>query len=95
MGTNDHSAAKSSIASVCYPNPFSGSTKVDVTVEKPANVTISVTDITGQMISSTNYGTMTTGKHTITIDGTNLHSGVYFYSITVGDQKFNSKMIVN
>jgi len=94
LGTNDHAAAKSSIASACYPNPFSGSTKVDVTVEKAANVTISVTDITGQMISSTNYGTMTTGKHTITFDGTNLHSGVYLYSVTVGDQKFNSKMII-
>ena len=92
-GTENHQAVNAT-AAACYPNPFTGSAKVDVTIDKPATVTLSVFDITGQKLSSTNYGTMASGKHSLTIDGTNLRSGVYFYTITIGDQKFNNKMIV-
>ena len=81
-------------ASACYPNPFTGKTNVDVIMKNSANVSLDVFDITGQKISATNYGTKGTGKHTLTIDGSNLSTGVYFYTITVGDQKFNNKMIV-
>ena len=93
-GIKDHQANNSCQASPCYPNPFTGTTNVDVTIVKPANVTIKVCDITGQTVSSTNYGTMTSGKHSLAINGADLRSGVYFYSITVGDQTINNKMIV-
>ncbi len=93
-GINDQSSKNSVKASACYPNPFNGTTKVDVTIAKSADVAISVYDIAGQLISSTNYGTLTAGKHPLTIDGSKLHGGVYFYTVTVGEQKFNNKMIV-
>lgn len=93
-GIDQKDGKNASVATPCYPNPFTGSTRTDVTLHQSANVSISVSNIAGQVLSTKNYGTLTTGTHTLTIDGSNLSSGVYFYTVTVGDQKFNNKMIV-
>ena len=94
LATNNLSGTNANNVTNCYPNPFSGLTNVDVTVVKPSNVNINVFNITGQMVLSTNYGSLSTGSHTLTIDGSRLHSGVYFYTISIGDQKFTNKIIV-
>jgi len=93
-GINDQTTKNTVRASACYPNPFTGTTSIDVTITKPVSATISVYDITGKAVSSTSYGTLNAGKTTLTIDGSKLHSGVYLYTLTIGDQKFNNKMIV-
>ena|GEM_PF-1310877 len=94
VGINDHTAGKNAIASPCYPNPFSGYTKVDLTLAKPARVNIAVNDVTGQLISSKDWGMTGTGKRSVYIDGRNLSSGIYFYTVTAGDQRYTNKMIV-
>ena len=94
IGTNDLAGTNEANVTNCYPNPFKGSTNVDVTIEKPTRVTIKVYNITGHSVLAANYGTLTTGAHTLTVDGSTLHSGVYFYTVTVGDKKFTNKMIV-
>jgi hypothetical protein len=77
-----------------YPNPVDGLTTIDVTLTTAAPVTVSVTSIAGQVISSTNYGTQAAGLNKLTIDASNLSSGIYFYTVTVGQQKITKKMIV-
>jgi hypothetical protein len=88
-------APKSNSVSVAnYPNPFTGITKIDVKLEKSAPVSLVVNSLTGQQVSSVNYGVMGAGSQTLTFDASNLTSGVYFYTVTIGDQKATNKMIV-
>jgi hypothetical protein len=82
------------VAVANYPNPFNGSTKIDITLEKSAPVSLVVNSITGQQVSSVNYGVMSAGSQTLTFDGSKLTSGIYFYTVTIGDQKATNKMIV-
>jgi hypothetical protein len=78
-----------------YPNPFSGKTTLSVYLDKTAPVSITVTSLTGQQVSRVNYGQQGAGAQSLTFDGSNLPSGVYFYTLTIGDQKFTNKMIKN
>jgi hypothetical protein len=93
VGINDKQPTNTRV-SACYPNPSSGTTSFDVTVDKNSVVNLSITNVAGQKVASYDYGVVQTGKNRLTIDYSNLSSGVYFCIVTVGDQKFNNKMIV-
>jgi hypothetical protein len=93
-GPPSPSAIGSSSISNCFPNPFSGTTSLDVTVNKVSPVTITINSVAGQTVSTTSYGTLSSGTHTLKIDGSKLSGGVYFYTVKVGDEQFTNKMIV-
>ncbi|MCF8302458.1 MAG: T9SS type A sorting domain-containing protein [Bacteroidales bacterium] len=76
-----------------YPNPVSGLTNVDVTLEKDANVNIAVYSMTGQRVMETSRA-LNAGTHKMTINAGELSSGVYFYTVTSGDKEMTRKMIV-
>ncbi len=77
-----------------FPNPFSGKSYVTVSLDEGSNLNMDVFTLTGQKVSSQNYGSLSSGSHTLTIDANNLPSGVYFYTITAGENKSTHKMIV-
>jgi hypothetical protein len=93
VGINDPQQNANRV-SACYPNPSSGTTSFNVTVVKNSNVNIDITNVTGQKVASYNHGVVPKGTTKLTIDNTDLPSGVYFCIVTVGDQKFTNKMIV-
>ena len=76
-----------------YPNPFTGSTTVNVSLTKSETVTLNVTNSIGQVVA-TKVVKGTAGKNEITIDGTNLTAGIYFYTVVAGDSKVTRKMSV-
>ncbi len=77
-----------------YPNPFKEFTNIDINLKKTANVNISVRNMMGQEVMYINAGNLTTGTHTLKIDGRNLTSGIYFYNISIGTNCITGKMIV-
>jgi hypothetical protein len=88
-------AAKTSkLAITNYPNPFTGTTSINVNLNKSAQVSLVVNSLTGQVVSNVNYGVMGAGTQTLTFDGSNLTSGIYFYTLTIGDQRATNKMII-
>ena len=93
LGVND--PAKNGISSVSqnYPNPFTGTTQVDITLDKPASVVIDVTNMLGQTISSTSKQ-LTEGTHTVTLNADNMKSGIYFYTVKTNISSVTHKMIV-
>ena len=48
----------------------------------------------GQKVSEINLGQVASGTHPITIDGTNLDTGVYFYTVIAGNSTVTKRMIV-
>jgi len=77
-----------------FPNPFNGTTYFTLSLEKGNNVSLVISTLTGQQVSTKDYGYLTSGLHNLSISSNNLPAGVYFYTVNIGNQKVTRKMIV-
>jgi hypothetical protein len=78
-----------------FPNPFSGTTRVRVDLTSSENLSVEVRNNLGQLVQSVDKGHVRPGTHFITLDGTSLSRGIYFYTVKVGNQSVTRKMIIN
>ena len=93
VGTPSKQSANSTVTGN-YPNPFKGTTGININLQKSASVSLTVSSIVGQQLSTVNYGTMNEGVHTLTLNGENLSSGVYLYTVKINGDFITKKMIV-
>ena len=77
-----------------YPNPTSDMAIVDFSLEQPAEVSIELTNLMGQIVYSNNLGFQPTGKIQSTIDVSLIPSGVYKVSVKAGNQVTTKKLSV-
>lgn len=77
-----------------YPNPSSANTNVEFDLTNTSDVNITLTDLTGKLISQPVNGEMTEGNHKVAIDLTSLTAGVYLVEITVNGVSKIEKLIV-
>jgi hypothetical protein len=77
-----------------YPNPFSGSTQVDVNLQKTADMTIEILNTLGQVVSTQSHKSVTPGTHTFDLNANGLSSGIYFYTIRANGSALTRKMSV-
>ena len=82
------------ILSQNFPNPFNPFSVINYSIPNDAKVIIKIYDILGREITTLVNEFKTAGKHTTQFDGSNLTSGVYFYSLTAGDNRQVKKMIL-
>ena len=75
-----------------YPNPFNPTTKIDFSIPKDGTVKLAVYSLTGQLVKEIMNEYKTAGSYTASFDGTNVASGVYFYTISFGDFTQTKKM---
>ncbi|HKJ32673.1 MAG TPA: MXAN_6640 family putative metalloprotease [Balneolales bacterium] len=66
-----------------YPNPFNPTTLIKFTLPDAQKVAISVYNITGQKVATLANRVYSAGIHTISFNGDNLASGIYFYQMIV------------
>ena len=76
------------------PNPFSGSTNVFVSLQKPAELSLEVTNLTGQLVYQISAKTYPAGNNKFTVEAEGLTSGIYFYTVKSGIHSVTKKMIV-
>jgi hypothetical protein len=78
-----------------YPNPARTSINVPVTVEDQANVTVSLTNILGQVVRTENIGTVAGGSTKLaTINTSDLANGVYLCTIEAKGQRTATRIVV-
>ncbi|CAN5579597.1 hypothetical protein BH11BAC1_BH11BAC1_07630 [soil metagenome] len=95
IGVNDPKISASIFnVSSNYPNPYSGKTAVDVTLAKVNDVTIEISNAVGQILSTSNYKNLHAGVNTLTIDGSSLSKGLYFYTVKAGLESSTKTMSV-
>jgi hypothetical protein len=75
------------------PNPATGITNIEITSENVAPVKVEVTNVTGQTIYSSDAGIIN-GSMTLSIDVSNFDAGVYFYTVTIANERTTKRMIV-
>jgi hypothetical protein len=69
-----------------YPNPFNPTTSIAFDVMEANQVTLKVYNPLGEVVATLMNGTVGVGHHTVSFDGKNFTSGLYFYTITIGDR---------
>ncbi len=65
-----------------YPNPFNPSTKINYDIPVDSKVSIKLFDISGREVATLVNEVKTAGYYTVTFNGANLASGMYFYRIS-------------
>jgi hypothetical protein len=86
--------ANNMLVSQNVPNPFSGTTKVEVNLLKTADLSLGVYNLTGQKVYEIRNGSTPAGIHTFNINAANLTAGVYYYTVKAGENIVTKKMIV-
>lgn len=75
-----------------FPNPFNPATKIQFSLPQSAFVDLNVYDVTGKLISNLIGRKMNPGKYEVAFDGSNLSSGVYFYTLQTDKIRITKKM---
>ncbi|MFO7446577.1 MAG: endo-1,4-beta-xylanase [Ignavibacteriaceae bacterium] len=67
-----------------YPNPFNPETKISFNLPYQSDVRILLIDALGRVVKEIVSGNFSSGLHNVTLNASNLSSGVYFYKIEAG-----------
>lgn len=78
-----------------YPNPFNPTTNIQFEIPENAFVTISVFDLMGHEVSRLVNDYREAGSYNVTLDGSNLSSGIYFYKLQAGGLTKTMKMVLS
>ncbi len=77
-----------------YPNPFNPSTNIVFSVPQQVHVSIDVYAINGQKIMSLVNEIRQPGQYEVTMDGSQLSSGIYLYRMTAGEFSQTRKLML-
>jgi len=77
-----------------YPNPFNSSTVIEFYLSNNQNISLSIHDIDGRIISELVKENYNSGFHTISWNPTKLSSGLYFVSINTKSQSRTKKLLL-
>lgn len=77
-----------------YPNPFNPTTTIGFSLTEANNVRIDVYNSVGQRVKTIANGSYSSGHHQVKFDGTNLSSGMYFYTMRTNTATETRKMMM-
>lgn len=77
-----------------YPNPFNPTTVIQYGLPKGSLVMVRVYDILGRLVKELVNTHQPAGNYSVSFDGSNYASGVYFYTIETPDFTQSKKMVL-
>ena len=78
-----------------YPNPFNPSTSIRFEIQKSANVSLEVYNVNGQKVATLiNNEVVSPGTKEVSFNGSNLSSGIYYYTLRTGSFTDTKKMML-
>ncbi|HMS63733.1 MAG TPA: T9SS type A sorting domain-containing protein [Ignavibacteria bacterium] len=77
-----------------YPNPFNPGTVISYQLKVSSLVTLKVYDVSGKIVATLVNEKKNAGSYEVKFDGSNLSSGIYFYTINAGDFVETKQMIL-
>jgi hypothetical protein len=94
VGTGNNISVQKFVVAQNYPNPVKGVTQFEIELENRTQVNVEVYNLMGQKVMTQNRGMLNAGQHRIQLDMSNTAPGLYFYTVTAGNQIVTRKMIV-
>lgn len=77
-----------------YPNPSNPVSRIDYDIPENGNVALIVYDLLGREVKTLVNQKQLSGYYTVTFDGTNFASGIYFYRLITDGCKETRKMLL-
>ncbi|MDP2363221.1 MAG: T9SS type A sorting domain-containing protein [Ignavibacteria bacterium] len=77
-----------------YPNPFNPSTTIKFSLPVQSQVKLNLYNNIGEQVAGIYSGALEAGYHEVNFNGSELSSGVYFYSIEAGEFRSVKKMML-
>jgi hypothetical protein len=77
-----------------YPNPFNPTSQISFSIPKSSLVQLRIYDVFGRDVQTLVDGFLSEGNHYYQFNGKNFASGVYFYTLKVGNYSATKKMIL-
>ena len=77
-----------------YPNPFTGETMINLTLNQASTVSLEVNDLMGRMVYTLPATKLNAGSNMLKIVSNNLRPGVYTYSVIIDGGRITRKMMV-
>ena len=77
-----------------YPNPFNPTTKIRFSLSNSSIVSLKVYNMLGEEIATLVNQELAVGLHTVSFDASALASGMYFYTLNVGEFSSTKKMML-
>ena len=77
-----------------YPNPFNPSTMINFSLEIRNDVNLSIYNQSGQLVNTLINKEMGSGSHSVNYEANGLSAGIYYYTLTTGDDTISKKMIL-
>lgn len=77
-----------------HPNPWNSRTTISYSIGQGSQVYLSIYDLTGKEIVNLVNDYKNAGLHKIEVNGKLFHSGVYYYTLKVGDRKESKRFVV-
>jgi hypothetical protein len=77
-----------------YPNPASNVSFLRVELEKPTDLSVMLSDLTGKLVWQEDLGMVNTGSRRIDIDVAKLPGGIYFVEVQAYGGSKTEKLIV-
>jgi len=77
-----------------YPNPFNATTTIQYDVPDPSHVTIAIFNENGQLIEILVDSQQDAGRYTVSWDGSNVASGLYFIQMQANDYEITKKCLL-
>ena len=77
-----------------YPNPFNPATSINYTLSEMDHITISVYNLTGQLIETLVNNQQDAGNYTLVWNADHQPSGIYFLRMKTGGEMFYQKLML-
>ena len=86
---------KKDLAFNVYPNPMSGTARIQFELKQGEQVDVNIVDLVGRKIQTVQQGQMQAGIHSLSIDKTHLTPGIYLINVETTKGAFSHKLVVN
>jgi sugar lactone lactonase YvrE len=94
QGVDDQSGNQNNISVRNYPNPFQNQTMIEYQISQGSEVSITITDVMGKVITRQNLGYQEVGTYQIDFQNDRLTTGIYLCILETGRQKKIHKMMI-
>jgi len=77
-----------------YPNPFNPETTISFTLPQPGKTTLKIYDLRGRETAVLVNKNLSAGSYSVTMDGSNMASGVYIYEMRSKSTVMRKRMVL-
>lgn len=91
----DELSSQQQVAIELYPNPANNNAMLSFEIRSKSNVSIDIFDVLGNVIATNQLGALASDFHSVELNLSSLASGIYSVRLTVNNQSFTKKLIIN